>query len=95
MGTRTIYEWKSNTRVKFSLPKYIHSCINDYIGSKNAWVPFIRCKLGVLGASSGPEDYLLNGYVWDILCQVIRKSLSQVATCFLKSVINSSILATV
>ena len=83
------YEWRSNSRAKSSLQKSIHSCGNNYIISRNVRVPFISCKLGVLGASSGPGDNLLTGDMCSDLCHVIRKSPPQVSTYFLKMVINS------
>ena len=52
-------------------------------------MPFINGKLIVLGASQGPEGFVLTDSMWCDLCRVIKKSTSVVQTCFLKTVINS------
>ena len=71
------------------LAKSIHVCINTHITRRNAWVPFINGKLIVLGASQGPEGFVLTDSMWDEFCSVIKKSTSVVQTCLLKTVINS------
>ena len=72
----------------YSVQKRIHSCITGRILERNMWVPFINEKLAVLGAT-GTGELPVTCEVWCGLCQVMRKEPPQVATCFLKTVINS------
>ena len=51
-------------------------------------MPFINYKLAVLGAT-GFEEQPVTQDLWCSSCQVIKKEPPQVATCFLKTVINS------
>ena len=71
-----------------SLQKQIHLCINSHVSDESLWVPFINYKLAVLGATS-TDGLPVSLELWKGLCQVIRKEPPQVATCFLKTVINS------